>query len=563
MDNDALERGGGPNFPERSWVGALIGDVLISEVLSQSAGALILLGTQEGIGRLAVVKLLPFSGDTQGTAEHRILKNAQVLSQLRHANIVTLYDVGLFEGRYPYLVTEHVRGGTLQRLIEEEGPLPPLRALGLMQQVAHALEDVHRQQLVHQNLRLSNVLVESLAGSDHDLAKLINFGLSGSSTSLGDPEDPQARPDKALLMTPEEGLGEDYSARSDLYLCGVMLFEILTGMKPYRTLELPALWDEIVSRRPIPLAEISPVLGLYPELQMLVDHMLSKNPTSRPLNARALRLMIGQVMVDVEQKDAAVVSRRDKAFPVLNTVERLPAIPKPPAPRPMPQSKVTPQAIEPKPSRPSASYKTPPDASKVPTSPEFQRLPPPRRPAGTVAPPSRDQREPPSRRVTLDRIDIDQVGWSARAPEDLPLAGEQPYLVLLITRNGEPLPPGFESPVEVLMSAIVDASTVMMAFRPPQHQEGWLSTLAAQAAEYGFRVGFSFGSRFDTELRKPTAYTVRMAVQAAQHAQVGELVAARHAVDALAITRHFAPVDSRLTGRYAMFMRYKTPNASD
>ena len=585
-----LMQGGGHSFPQKQWRDALVGDVRVEAVLSESATALVLLGKQEGVGRPAVVKLLPFSGDVRGSAERRILKNAQVLSQLRHANIVTLYDVGLFESRYPYLVMEYISGGTLKGVAEAEAPLQPVEALGMLRQIAHALEDVHRIGLTHQNLTLDNVLVESLAGSGHNLIKLTNFGLSsGPNPTHTDASSGSAKTHRALLMTPEEGLGEEFGAKGDIYLCGLLLYELLTGRKPYRVLTLPELWDEIVSRRPMPLLEASPGLALYPELQMLIDQMLAKNPSSRPTSARALRLMLGQVIEDIEQKDAAVAERRGSSFPVLNTVERIPAIPRPsslpPAARRAPRIPVTPQEIEPKPTAgPPDLGPVPPIVNNnddtVPFQGEPQQAPPSRHKAQTIddqsateelkelplprtAREARDKGARETKPFNLGKLDIERVVWSSPRSVDLLEAADRPYIVLVVIKPSGQVPPGLSDKVELLLGATLNASMVMMTFKPPQRYEGWLSWLSARARQFQLKMGFAFGRRFDAVGGLPASYTVRMAIQAVQRAEVEEIVAARHAVDALTLTRIFSPVDNRLAGRYASFMKYTGLKGSD
>lgn len=569
--------GRGMALPQEDFIGALVGDVRISTMVHESETGLVLLGTQEGIGRLAAVKLLPRSGKEKKAADRLILKNAQVLSQLRHANIVTLYDVGLYQRQYPYLVMEYISGGSLQTLLEDHGPLSPLRALGILQQIAHGLEDVHNLNLLHQNLSLENILMEELAGSGHDLAKLSNFGLSSHAATEVDTNGYPVRLDRVPYMTPEEGMGANYNKLSDLYVCGVLLYQMLTCKFPYRALSLPEVWDEIVSRRPVPLAEANAELASVPHLQKFMDMVMSRNPATRPQSARLLRLMTGQLMAQIQQHLTARPGRG--SFPVLNTIDRLPAITLQPGetlgqsaagPPIKPPPMLNPRRVAPRSEKPAALTIQPsPTASQAPTRPD---------PAFTAQTISNDvqgistdevvvqsgraQGQPPNldsaaRARRFEAFDLEHIQWMTPTPTRLTNAQDMPYMVLIVHNpRNEALPPGLTTRLRLLLGATLDLNTVVIVFQPTNKPYAWLSYLSACAREHDLCMGLSFGRRFDSTRRRPAPYTVRMALQGAQRAEGGTLVAARHAVDVLSVGDVFSPIDARLAGRYASFMVY-------
>lgn len=561
--------GRGVALPQEDFIGALVGDVRISTVVHESETGLVLLGTQEGIGRLAAVKLLPRRGQEKKAADRLILKNAQVLSQLRHANIVTLYDVGLYQRQYPYLVMEYIAGGSLQTLLEEHRPLSPLRALGILQQIAHGLEDVHNRNLLHQNLSLENILMEELAGSGHDLAKLSNFGLSSHAATEVDANGYPVRLDRVPYMTPEEGMGANYNHLSDLYVCGVLLYQMLTCKFPYRALSLPEVWDEIVSRRPVPLAEANANLASLPNLQKFMDMIMSRNPATRPQNARLLRLMTGQLMAQIQQHLTARPGRG--SFPVLNTIDRLPAITLQPG-ETLSQKAAGPQ-LTPSPMRqeeqPSLKIQPSPSPSQAPTRPDpiFTAQTLPDESPGAIAEGLKVQLEgapgqtpkPSSaaRARQFEAFDLEHIQWMTPTPTRLSSAQDMPYMVLIVHNPiNDAVPPGLTTRLRLLLGATLDLNTVVIVFQPTNKPYAWLSYLSDCAREHHLCMGLSFGRRFDSTRRKPAPYTVRMALQAAQRAEGGTLVAARHAVDVLSVGDIFSPIDTRLAGRYASFMVY-------
>jgi serine/threonine-protein kinase len=184
----------------------------------------------------------------------------------------------------PFFTMELLAGETLQSLLERDGALPPRTAARIVVQIAEALDYAHSKGVVHRDLKPSNIMVlpdGSVRVMDFGIARARRFeGLTSTGAFLGTPD----------YVAPEmiEGLGTE--PRSDLYAVGVILYELLTGQRPF-TAETPF---EILRKHcdvePQPPAQVA--RGVPPELDLLVLRLLKKEPADRPANAEELVVLL-------------------------------------------------------------------------------------------------------------------------------------------------------------------------------------------------------------------------------------------------------------------------------
>ncbi len=224
----------------------------------------------------------------------RFEREAKNAAKLSHPNIVAVHDAGegLFEGRKtPYITMEHVSGGTLRDLIrQQDGPLPPSRALELALQVAEALGEAHRRGIIHRDIKPENILL-----SERGYAKVADFGIARavsaatvavSSALIGTPH----------YISPEQAEGEPASFRSDLYSLGVVLYEMLTGEVPYDA-ETP--WG-ILSKHV--RGQLRPPKAANPNVPERVNaitaRLLARDPKERYPDAAALMADLERVKDD-------------------------------------------------------------------------------------------------------------------------------------------------------------------------------------------------------------------------------------------------------------------------
>lgn len=302
-----------------SEVGALkTGDVLdgryvLQDPIGEGGVGFIFRAIQFKVQRPVAVKFLQREVVGEQSLKPRFEREAMALAALAHPNIVRLQDYGIARGN-PFLVMEFVEGQTLRGLLNHAGgPLEVLRALSLAKQILYALAYAHDRGLVHRDLKPANLIVQDLPHQPEHL-KVLDFGfvkfLPGSELDLG------AQLTRAghtfgspPYMSPEHATGSAVDGRSDLYSLGILLFEMLTGERPFEG-EIHELLRHHLTT-PVPrLAVRRPELAAHPELQAMLDRALEKKRDERFPDAGAFLAELERVERAVQRHGSAIVLQR-------------------------------------------------------------------------------------------------------------------------------------------------------------------------------------------------------------------------------------------------------------
>jgi serine/threonine protein kinase/tetratricopeptide (TPR) repeat protein len=250
--------------------------------------------------RRVALKVLP-DGIGSGAALQRFRREAEAASALNHPHICTIHDIDEHEGR-PFIVMEKLEGQTLRHLITGN-PLPLERILALGSQIAEALEAAHGAGIVHRDIKPANLFVTSRGD-----AKLLDFGLARldrmrPSAPSGPDEETFLAPEDLTTpgttmgtlgyMAPEQARGEAVDARSDIFSLGAVLYEMATGVAPFRGATASAILDAILTRAPEPPSALNPEVP--PALDAAILGALEKQrglriQTASELRAQMLRL---------------------------------------------------------------------------------------------------------------------------------------------------------------------------------------------------------------------------------------------------------------------------------
>ena len=305
------------------------------------------------------------------TLAARFLREAKTMSLFQHPNIVELLEVGTHDDGRLFFAAELVRGSTL-RVLLEDGPVEPRRALAIVRQVVDALGHAHAMGVVHRDIKPENVMIG--AGTE-DHVKILDFGVA---KLIGDT--PAVLGEGTLTITgygalgtpyyisPEAVLGRALDARADLYSVGVMLFEMLTGKPPYMHDDVAVLM-RMHAAAPIPkLGERNSVLAVTPELELVVSEALAKKPELRFKSAAEMIVAIDAAARSLEPLPADGAPKSNKSTDLFGALPM-----KAPAPPPEPSASA-PAAFSPT-SIPSASQPVQPEPGPPVRKSERRPLP--------------------------------------------------------------------------------------------------------------------------------------------------------------------------------------------
>jgi len=254
-----------------------VGRYEILEIIGTGAHGRVARAHDPMIGRLVAVKLFPKELAT-GEARQRFLKEARVVGQLSHPAIITLHDMGIDEAtQTPYLVMEFLEGQPLDRILDK-GSIPFPKACAWVAEVAGALGVAHRKGVIHGDVKPANMLI-----TDDGRVKLMDFGMARLAS-----HDTKATPlaGTPAYWCPEQIMGKPQDARSDLFSLGIVLYEMVTGQRPFDAESLQGICSRVLSSTPLPPSHSnSSVPAAFDDL---VARCLAKDPAARHASADAL-----------------------------------------------------------------------------------------------------------------------------------------------------------------------------------------------------------------------------------------------------------------------------------
>ncbi len=283
-------------------IGQLVGDKYrILSHAGKGSMAVVYRAIQESTGREMAIKMLhQFLGAKEESVK-RFFREAKAVSSLHHTNIVKLYDFGVMPDGQPYIVTEFLDGITLTEILRARGFLTAKEALPLFEQVCAGIAEAHRFRVIHRDLKPDNIVCQlvdlNLPYDSPDLIKrnsvrVVDFGVAkmwsetgGSSASLTLEGKVCGSP---AYMSPEQCKGSDIDYRSDIYSLGVVIFETLTGQRPFAANDLMALMLMHVNKEAPSIGSVLPDVTFPPALSNVVIKALNKDPKDRQQTAEEL-----------------------------------------------------------------------------------------------------------------------------------------------------------------------------------------------------------------------------------------------------------------------------------
>ncbi len=287
-----------------SLIGRNLGKYEIIELLGRGGMATVYKGYQQEIDRYVAIKVLPPHPGQDPQFIERFRLEARTVARLQHPHILPVYDYGV-ENDILYLVMAYVEGGTLSDRIDH-GPMAVSEVEQMLRQIASALDYAHRQGVIHRDIKPDNILLDKEGHAllaDFGIVKLIEgeTNLTGTGGLVGTP----------AYMAPEQGRGEPVTNAADIYSLGIVVYEMITGKKPYQA-DTPM--QVVIKHMNDPVPTISKDRAdVPPRLEAVIQQVLAKTPDNRYPSA-----------VDFDE-DFAWAVHTDESFAKLQPQIRQPA----------------------------------------------------------------------------------------------------------------------------------------------------------------------------------------------------------------------------------------------
>jgi serine/threonine-protein kinase len=372
------------------------GKYVVRSVLGEGGMGTVFEAEHITIGRSVAVKVLHPNQARKKDAVRRFHQEARAAGAIGHPNICEVYDLGTLDDGSPYLVMERLQGETLADRIAAEGGLPFDDVIDILTQVLSGLVAAHEKGIVHRDIKPENVFLTRRVGCP-PICKLLDFGVSKVIGSLigGKEEDLELTRTGMVMgtpyyMSPEQARGDrNLDARVDLYACGVILYEALTGRRPFTAANYNALLLQILSTKPKPARELRPALPAG--FDAVLDKAMARSRDDRYRSAAEFQRDLQELRDRHNTAGTNVLAEAMRAFesvkamPVAKPAQRKAGVPASPMQPPRPAPPASKREKQPTPSSVEipivVSGDTPLSGENIPIEhTEMESRPPPARP---------------------------------------------------------------------------------------------------------------------------------------------------------------------------------------
>jgi len=287
-------------------IGKTVGHYRITARLGAGGMGEVFLAEDTRLERKAAIKFLPAEMAADPGRRQRFLNEARAASALNHPHVCVVYDVGETEDGLPFIAMEFVEGQSLDAMVKQ-GPLEISRVVEIAVQVADALDAAHASRIVHRDIKPANISL-----NERGQVKVLDFGLAKrmphGTEREGVTQDLQQTQQGQVLgtpcyMSPEQALGKGLDHRTDIFSVGVVLYELVTGQRPFTGSNFAEIVNKIVNAQPPALARLN--YDVSPEFERITLKCLQKQPDRRYQSARELMVDLKNLLRELNAAQEA------------------------------------------------------------------------------------------------------------------------------------------------------------------------------------------------------------------------------------------------------------------
>lgn len=270
-----------------------LGGYEVSGVIGSGGMGVVLKAFDRPLDRTVAIKVLAPRLASSGAARRRFAREAKAAATVLHPNVIVIHGV-LNDGPLPFLVMPYIRGESLQRRLDRQGPLQTEEILRIGQQVASGLAAAHGQGLVHRDIKPANILledgVERVTLTDFGLARAVDdASLTRSGIIAGTPQ----------YMSPEQARGDNVDGRSDLFSLGSVMYAMCTGRPPFRAETSYGILRRITDTEPRPIREVNATIPAW--LEHIIQRLHTKSLYDRIQTADHVAMLLQKCLAHLQQ----------------------------------------------------------------------------------------------------------------------------------------------------------------------------------------------------------------------------------------------------------------------
>ncbi len=253
--------------------GTKLGSYEIESLLGRGGMSVVYKARQVNLDRPVALKILPPTLSSDASFVKRFKREARAVAKLSHSNIIQIFDITEDKDLH-FFSMEYVEGKTLDKVLEEKGKLEPGEAVKIISQAARALEHAHRSNIIHRDVKPSNIILDNYGN-----VKVMDFGLARAADDRSKVTQSGTLIGTLGYMSPEQCRGEELDFRTDIYSLGVVLYEMLTGTAPFDAPNEAAMIHKIINEDPAEAKKLDP--NIPADIDATVSRAISKEREKR------------------------------------------------------------------------------------------------------------------------------------------------------------------------------------------------------------------------------------------------------------------------------------------